>query len=188
MRGPGHPSRSRRRQAPGCRAAAAATGPERASSTRARPARGRCSSGSGASNSTAAVRAAGARRRRVGGADDARARRSRPVRRARRAARRRGPAQGAAAAGHRLAPRAGRRGDRRHGSTGKTSTKDLLLALLAPHRRTVASRANFNTEIGLPLEILAAPAGHRGAGARDGDARRRARSPSWPRSPSPTSA
>ena len=45
------------------------------------------------------------------------------------------------------------------GSTGKTSTKDLLLALLAPHRRTVASRANFNTEIGLPLEILAAPGG-----------------------------
>jgi UDP-N-acetylmuramoyl-tripeptide--D-alanyl-D-alanine ligase len=45
------------------------------------------------------------------------------------------------------------------GSTGKTSTKDLLLAVLAPHRQTVASRANFNTEIGLPLEILAAPAG-----------------------------
>lgn len=45
------------------------------------------------------------------------------------------------------------------GSTGKTSTKDLLLALLAPQRRTVASRANFNTEIGLPLEILDAPAG-----------------------------
>jgi UDP-N-acetylmuramoyl-tripeptide--D-alanyl-D-alanine ligase len=45
------------------------------------------------------------------------------------------------------------------GSTGKTSTKDLLLAVLAPHRRTVASRANYNTEIGLPLEILTAPAG-----------------------------
>lgn len=45
------------------------------------------------------------------------------------------------------------------GSTGKTSTKDLLLALLSPHRRTVASRSNFNTEIGLPLEILCAPAG-----------------------------
>jgi UDP-N-acetylmuramoyl-tripeptide--D-alanyl-D-alanine ligase len=45
------------------------------------------------------------------------------------------------------------------GSTGKTSTKDLLLALLTPHRTTVASRANYNTEIGLPLEILAAPAG-----------------------------
>jgi UDP-N-acetylmuramoyl-tripeptide--D-alanyl-D-alanine ligase len=45
------------------------------------------------------------------------------------------------------------------GSTGKTSTKDLLLAVLAPYRRTVASRANFNTEIGMPLEILNAPAG-----------------------------
>jgi UDP-N-acetylmuramoyl-tripeptide--D-alanyl-D-alanine ligase len=31
--------------------------------------------------------------------------------------------------------------------------------VLAPHRRTVASRANFNTEIGLPLELLSAPAG-----------------------------
>src|SRR6202035_1438781 len=36
------------------------------------------------------------------------------------------------------------------GSTGKTSTKDLLQALLAPARRSVASRANLNTEIGLP--------------------------------------
>ena len=45
------------------------------------------------------------------------------------------------------------------GSTGKTSTKDILLAILSPLRRTVASRANFNTEIGLPLEILDAPTG-----------------------------
>jgi UDP-N-acetylmuramoyl-tripeptide--D-alanyl-D-alanine ligase len=45
------------------------------------------------------------------------------------------------------------------GSTGKTSTKDLLYALVAPQRRTIASRGNFNTEIGLPLEILGAPAG-----------------------------
>lgn len=45
------------------------------------------------------------------------------------------------------------------GSTGKTSTKDLLLALLTPQRRTVASRANFNTEIGLPIELLRAPQG-----------------------------
>jgi UDP-N-acetylmuramoyl-tripeptide--D-alanyl-D-alanine ligase len=45
------------------------------------------------------------------------------------------------------------------GSTGKTSTKDILAAMLAPARRTVASPANFNTEIGLPLAILGAPAG-----------------------------
>ena len=45
------------------------------------------------------------------------------------------------------------------GSTGKTSTKDLIGAVIGPHRRTVASRANHNTEIGLPLELLGAPAG-----------------------------
>ncbi len=45
------------------------------------------------------------------------------------------------------------------GSTGKTSTKDILAALLQPHRRTFVSRGNFNTEIGLPLELLAAPEG-----------------------------
>jgi UDP-N-acetylmuramoyl-tripeptide--D-alanyl-D-alanine ligase len=42
---------------------------------------------------------------------------------------------------------------------GKTSTKDLIAALVAPHRTVAASRANFNTEIGLPLELLAAPPG-----------------------------
>jgi len=45
------------------------------------------------------------------------------------------------------------------GSTGKTSTKEILAAVLAPHRRTVAGRANFNTEIGVPLEILETGAG-----------------------------
>jgi UDP-N-acetylmuramoyl-tripeptide--D-alanyl-D-alanine ligase len=44
------------------------------------------------------------------------------------------------------------------GSTGKTSTKDILAALLASDRRTVASPQNLNTEIGLPLAVLAAPA------------------------------
>ena len=39
------------------------------------------------------------------------------------------------------------------GSTGKTSTKDLLAALLRRRLRTVASHANFNTEIGLPLTL-----------------------------------
>jgi UDP-N-acetylmuramoyl-tripeptide--D-alanyl-D-alanine ligase len=45
------------------------------------------------------------------------------------------------------------------GSTGKTSTKDLLAAMLAQQRRAVASPENRNTEIGLPLSILGAPAG-----------------------------
>jgi UDP-N-acetylmuramoyl-tripeptide--D-alanyl-D-alanine ligase len=45
------------------------------------------------------------------------------------------------------------------GSTGKTSTKDLLAAMLAPHLRAVATHANLNTEIGLPLTILGAPEG-----------------------------
>ena len=45
------------------------------------------------------------------------------------------------------------------GSVGKTSTKDLIAALIAPHRTVASSRANFNTEIGLPLELLAAPPG-----------------------------
>jgi UDP-N-acetylmuramoyl-tripeptide--D-alanyl-D-alanine ligase len=39
------------------------------------------------------------------------------------------------------------------GSTGKTSTKDILSALCAPHRRTVASEGNYNTEIGVPLTL-----------------------------------
>jgi UDP-N-acetylmuramoyl-tripeptide--D-alanyl-D-alanine ligase len=45
------------------------------------------------------------------------------------------------------------------GSVGKTSTKDLIAALVAPHRRVAASRANFNTEVGLPVELLSAPPG-----------------------------
>jgi UDP-N-acetylmuramoyl-tripeptide--D-alanyl-D-alanine ligase len=64
------------------------------------------------------------------------------------------------------------------GSTGKTSTKDILAAVLTGNRegpdspasgrlrhplgqrlRTAASPQNLNTEIGLPLAILAAPSG-----------------------------
>ena len=41
------------------------------------------------------------------------------------------------------------------GSTGKTSVKDICRAILP--RRTHASPENFNTEVGLPLAILAAP-------------------------------
>ena len=39
------------------------------------------------------------------------------------------------------------------GSTGKTSTKDILFALCAPHRRTIANEGNYNTEIGVPLTL-----------------------------------
>ena len=39
------------------------------------------------------------------------------------------------------------------GSTGKTSTKDILAALCAPVARTVAAEASFNNEIGVPLTL-----------------------------------
>jgi UDP-N-acetylmuramoyl-tripeptide--D-alanyl-D-alanine ligase len=39
------------------------------------------------------------------------------------------------------------------GSVGKTSTKDILAALLRPHLRTVEALRGFNNEIGLPLTI-----------------------------------
>jgi UDP-N-acetylmuramoyl-tripeptide--D-alanyl-D-alanine ligase len=45
------------------------------------------------------------------------------------------------------------------GSVGKTSTKDILAAMLAQTRQTVANRENLNTEIGLPLTVLEAPPG-----------------------------
>ncbi|HEX6389167.1 MAG TPA: UDP-N-acetylmuramoyl-tripeptide--D-alanyl-D-alanine ligase [Solirubrobacteraceae bacterium] len=45
------------------------------------------------------------------------------------------------------------------GSVGKTSTKDLLAAMLRQQRRVVANERNLNTEIGLPLTILGAAAG-----------------------------
>jgi len=59
------------------------------------------------------------------------------------------------------------------GSTGKTSTKDILFALCAPHRRTIANEGNYNNEIGVPLtlcrlepetEVLIAEMGMRGLG------------------------
>jgi UDP-N-acetylmuramoyl-tripeptide--D-alanyl-D-alanine ligase len=59
------------------------------------------------------------------------------------------------------------------GSTGKTSTKDILYAMCAPHRRTVANEGNYNTEVGVPLtlarveddtELVITEMGMRGAG------------------------
>lgn len=42
------------------------------------------------------------------------------------------------------------------GSSGKTSTKDILAGLLSPRMRTVASRESFNNEVGVPLTLLEA--------------------------------
>jgi UDP-N-acetylmuramoyl-tripeptide--D-alanyl-D-alanine ligase len=39
------------------------------------------------------------------------------------------------------------------GSTGKTSTKDILAALVAPHRKTIAAEASYNAELGVPLTL-----------------------------------
>ncbi len=39
------------------------------------------------------------------------------------------------------------------GSTGKTSTKDILAAICSPHRRTVAAEASYNNELGVPLTL-----------------------------------
>jgi UDP-N-acetylmuramoyl-tripeptide--D-alanyl-D-alanine ligase len=59
------------------------------------------------------------------------------------------------------------------GSTGKTSTKDILAALCRPHARTVAAEGGHNNEIGLPLtlarieldtELVVAEMGMRGLG------------------------
>ncbi|MBV8080909.1 MAG: UDP-N-acetylmuramoyl-tripeptide--D-alanyl-D-alanine ligase [Actinobacteria bacterium] len=39
------------------------------------------------------------------------------------------------------------------GSTGKTTTKDILATLCAPHLRTVANEGNYNNELGVPLTL-----------------------------------
>ena len=39
------------------------------------------------------------------------------------------------------------------GSTGKTSTKDILAALCGPSARTIAAEASYNNEIGVPLTL-----------------------------------
>ena len=40
------------------------------------------------------------------------------------------------------------------GSSGKTSTKDLIGAVLSTHQATVAAKGSLNNEIGLPLTVL----------------------------------
>lgn len=43
------------------------------------------------------------------------------------------------------------------GSSGKTTTKDLIAAALRPRLRTSASHASYNNEVGVPLTLLGAP-------------------------------
>lgn len=83
------------------------------------------------------------------------------------------PLTALAAAGSRLRGRSGATVIAVAGSAGKTSTKDILAALCAPHRRTVASIESFNNEIGVPLtlarleadtEVLICEVGTGGAG------------------------
>ena len=45
------------------------------------------------------------------------------------------------------------------GSVGKTTTKDLLAAVLGRDRRVWSSTRSFNNEIGVPITLLSAPAG-----------------------------
>ena len=45
------------------------------------------------------------------------------------------------------------------GSSGKTSTKDMTLAILRRHYRAVATRGNLNNHIGVPLSILSTEKG-----------------------------
>lgn len=40
------------------------------------------------------------------------------------------------------------------GSVGKTTTKEIVTGMLEPHFSVLASRGNFNTEIGLPLTMM----------------------------------
>ena len=59
------------------------------------------------------------------------------------------------------------------GSQGKTSTKDLLAAVLAEAGPTVATHGSFNNELGDAADRAARRAGHAVPGAGDGGARPR---------------
>ena len=81
------------------------------------------------------------------------------TRRGGRGAHRGRPAGGARRARPGVAAIARRGRDRGHRLGRQDLHQGPVAALIAPHRAVVASRGNFNTDIGMPLEILAAPDG-----------------------------
>ena len=54
------------------------------------------------------------------------------------------------------------------GSSGKTTTKDLIAALLEPAGPTIAPPGSYNNDLGVPLTVLRADAGDPLPGAGDG--------------------
>ena len=73
------------------------------------------------------------------------------------------------------------------GSNGKTTTKELVSRVLAERFEVYATRGNLNNHIGVPLTLLAMTRDTRSAWSRWEPAPA-AKSPCWPRSPSPTTA
>ena len=57
------------------------------------------------------------------------------------------------ALGHEIRGRSSARVVAITGSTGKTSTKDILAAMCRPHAKTVAAEGGHNNEVGLPLTL-----------------------------------
>ncbi|MDD4169886.1 MAG: UDP-N-acetylmuramoyl-tripeptide--D-alanyl-D-alanine ligase [Desulfotomaculaceae bacterium] len=49
------------------------------------------------------------------------------------------------------------------GSTGKTTTKDMIASVLSTHLQTLKTTGNFNNEIGLPLTLLGMNSSHEAA-------------------------
>ena len=142
----------------------------RGRSTRARSSRARASSRCAASATATTSSPTRSRRARTVALVSTRAARARAAAGRRdRAGRRRARAAPGAGAARAAAARAELRVVGVAGSTGKTSTKDLLAAVLAP-LGCYASPASYNNEFGLPITLLNAPGRRARRRRRDGRA------------------